>query len=133
MGEALPSGVVRVYTRDSKGQPQFIGEDHIGHSSAGSEIALKIGDAFDVSIQPTIIKTTRVSKRKAEYEMSYFLRNARAEPVTVTVRQVGLWRQNEILKETHKSRRTDADSFAWDIPVPANGETTLTFTLRQSW
>ena len=31
-----------------------------------------------------------------------------------------------------EGRRTDADSFAWDVPVPANGETELTFTIRQS-
>ncbi len=29
-GEPLPAGVVRVYARDSRGQPQFIGEDHVG-------------------------------------------------------------------------------------------------------
>ncbi|HET7811588.1 MAG TPA: DUF4139 domain-containing protein [Steroidobacteraceae bacterium] len=133
LGDALPSGVVRVYSRDARGQPQFIGEDHIGHTSAGSELALKIGDAFDVTVQPTLDKTTAISKRSNEYEMSYLLRNARAQPVTVTLRQDGLWRQNSIQKESIKGRRTDADSFAWDIPVPANGEATLTFTLRQGW
>ena len=43
--------------RDARGQPQFVGEDHIGHTSAGSELALKIGDAFDVTVQPTLEKT----------------------------------------------------------------------------
>ena len=65
--------------------------------------------------------------------MSYILRNARAEPITVTVRQANLWRFNEVRAESIKGRRTDADSFAWDVPVPANGETELTFTIRQSW
>ena len=80
LGEQLPSGVVRVYMRDARGQPQFVGEDHIGHTSAGSELALKIGDAFDVSIQPTLVATRRINKRKTEYDMSYLLRNARAPP-----------------------------------------------------
>jgi hypothetical protein len=133
LGEQLPSGVVRVYMRDARGQPQFVGEDHIGHTSAGSELALKIGDAFDVSVQPTLVATRRISKRKVEYDMSYLVRNARAAPVVVTLRQDGLWRENEVLKESIKSRRTDSDSFAWDVAVPANGETTLTFTLRNSW
>jgi len=35
--------------------------------------------------------------------------------------------------ESIAGRRTDGNSFAWDVPVPANGETTLTFTIRQSW
>jgi hypothetical protein len=133
LGDQLPSGVVRVYARDARGQPQFVGEDRIGHTSAGSDLALKIGDAFDVTIQPTLRQTTRASRRATDYDMSYVVRNARSEAVTVTIRQDDLWRFNEVVAQSLEGRRTDADSFAWDVPVPANGETELTFTIRQSW
>jgi hypothetical protein len=133
LGDQLPSGVVRVYARDARGQPQFVGEDRIGHTSAGSELALKIGDAFDVTIQPTLRQTTRLSRRATDYSMSYLVRNARSEAITVTIRQDNLWRFNEVTAQSIEGRRTDADSFAWDVPVPANGETELTFTIRQSW
>jgi hypothetical protein len=133
LGDQLPSGVVRVYARDARGQPQFVGEDRIGHTSAGSELAIKIGDAFDVTIQPTLRQTMRASRRATDYDMAYLVRNARSEAVTVTIRQDSLWRFNEIVTESIAGRRTDADSFAWDVPVPANGETELTFTVRQSW
>jgi hypothetical protein len=133
LGDQLPSGVVRVYTRDARGQPQFVGEDRIGHTSAGSDLALKIGDAFDVTIQPTLRQTTRASRRATDYAMSYLVRNARSEAITVTIRQDNLWRFNEVIAESIQGRRTDADSFAWDVAVPANGETELTFTIRQSW
>jgi hypothetical protein len=133
LGDQLPSGVVRVYARDARGQPQFVGEDRIGHTSAGSDLALKIGDAFDVTIQPTLRQTTRSSRRATDYDMSYLVRNARSEPISVTIRQDSLWRFNEVVAQSIEGRRTDADSFAWDVPVPANGETELTFTIRQSW
>lgn len=133
LGDQLPSGVVRVYARDARGQPQFIGEDRIGHTSAGSELALKTGDAFDVTIQPTLRETRSAGRRDTDFTMSYLVRNARTEPVTVTIRQDNLWRFNEVRAESHPGRRTDADSFAWDVPVPANGETELTFTIRQRW
>jgi len=133
MGEQLPSGVVRIYMRDARGQPQFVGEDLISHTSAASELALKIGDAFDVTVQPTLLETRRITKRKSEFDMSYLVRSARGTPSVVTLRQFGLWRQNEMLKESIVGRRTDANSFAWDVPVPANGETTLTFTVATSW
>jgi hypothetical protein len=132
LGDQLPSGVVRVYARDARGQPQFVGEDRIGHTSAGSELALKIGEAFDVTIQPTLRQTTRSSRRETDYDMSYLVRNARSMPITVTIRQDGLQRFNEVVAQSLEGRRTDADSFAWDVPVPANGETELTFTIRQS-
>lgn len=133
LGDQLPSGVVRVYARDARGNPQFVGEDRIGHTSAGSDLALKIGDAFDVTIQPTLRQAIQVSRRATDYDMSYLVRNARSEAVTVTLRQDGLWRFNEVRAESLPGRRTDADSFAWDVPVPANGETELTFTIRQRW
>jgi hypothetical protein len=36
LGDALPAGTVRVYMRDERGQPQFIGEQGIGHTPMGS-------------------------------------------------------------------------------------------------
>ena len=133
LGEPLPAGVVRVYARDSRGQPQFIGEDMIGHTSAGSEIALRIGDAFDVTVTPTLSQTTKVTKRATDYVMTYLVRNGRPTPVVLTLRQRGLDRVNEVRAESIKGRRTDAYSFAWDVPVPANGETTLSLTIRSGW
>jgi hypothetical protein len=131
LGTELPAGVVRVYARDSRGAPQFIGEDHIDHSSAGSEFALRIGEAFDVSVQATKVKETEISKRVTEHEMSYLVRNARAAPVVLTLRMTELARGNEIRAESIHGRRVDASSLAWDIPVAANGETTFTCTIRE--
>ncbi len=133
LGEQLPSGLVRVYIRDAGGQSQFVGEDRIGHTSAGSELSIKIGDAFDVTAQQTMVDSRRISTRRTESSMRYVFRNARPEPVTVTLRQEDLSRFNRVNKESIKGRRTDADSFAWDVPVPANGETELTFTVEQWW
>ncbi|MEL7489039.1 MAG: DUF4139 domain-containing protein, partial [Pseudomonadota bacterium] len=39
LGEPMPTGVVRVYAKDSEGRAQFIGEDNIGHIPAGSDIS----------------------------------------------------------------------------------------------
>jgi hypothetical protein len=133
MGDQLPSGVVRIYMRDARGQPQFVGEDHIGHTSAGSELALKIGDAFDVTVQPTLVATRRITRRKTEYDMSYVVRSARSSASVVTIRQFGLWRENSVIKESIPGRRIDSSSFAWDVPVPASGETVLTFTISNGW
>jgi hypothetical protein len=133
LGRPLPGGVVRVYARDSRGQPQFVGEDLLGHTSAGSDIALRIGDAFDVTVTPTVAQETKVNKRTTDYQVNYLVRNARNEAVNVTLRQDNLWRVNEVRAESIKGRRTDSDSFAWDVPVAANGETTLALTIRQGW
>ncbi len=133
LGSQLPAGVMRVYMRDAAGDPKFVGENAIGHTPAGSELSIKTGEAFDVSSQATLVAETRVSKTRTRYEMKYLLRNAKDQPVTVELRQGGLWRDGEVKAESLKSRVIDARTLGWSVPVPANGETTLTFTVETGW
>lgn len=133
LGAGLPAGTIRVYQRDVKGEPKFVGENAIGHTPQGSELAVKIGDAFDVTIQPTLVSTDVVSKRRYRYEMSYVLRNARDEAVTVELRQGGLWADNKVIKESLPGRSVDAFTRGWSVPVPANGQTTLTMQVETWW
>ncbi len=117
LGDALPAGTVRFYQRDAEGNPQFIGENGIGHTPMGSELTLSTGDAFDIFVQAEI--ETRDKITAAEYErsaryrvikdgevasevqvdravdywrttMRYTLTNAKPEPVEVELLQSGL-------------------------------------------
>jgi hypothetical protein len=133
LGSQLPAGTMRVYMRDAAGDPKFVGENAIGHTPAGSELSIKTGEAFDVSSQATLVSDTKVSRTRSRYEMRYLLRNAKDQPVTVELRQGGLWRDGEVKAESLKSRRIDARTLGWSVPVPANGETTLTFTVETGW
>jgi hypothetical protein len=133
LGRQLPAGIVRVYVRDQAGEPKFVGENRIDHTPEGSDISVKIGEAFDVTVQPTVVRHDSASGDRSRYAMSYVVRNAKAQPVTVTLRQGGLWRAGKVVQESLKSRRLDAYNLAWDVPVPANGETTLTFTVDTGW
>jgi len=126
--EPLPRGVVRVYMRDDSGEPQFVGEDMIEPATAGSELGVTIGDAFDVAIESTVISSEKIDKVRTRYAMSYVLHNARAEPVTVELRQSGFWRDGKVESESLPSRKIDAFTHEWSVSVPPNGETTLTFT-----
>ena len=126
---ALPKGVVRVYTRDGAGEAKFLGENAIDHTPGGSEIAVKIGDAFDVTVERTLTATERITANRSRYSMSVTFRNAKSVPVAVEFRQSGLGRDGKVDKESLKSRRIDASSLAWSVPVPANGETALTYTV----
>lgn len=133
LGSQLPMGTMRVYMRDAAGDPKFVGENAIGHTPAGSELSIKTGEAFDVSSQATLVAESRVSKRLTRYEMKYLLRNAKDQPVTVELRQGGLGRDATVKAESLKGRRIDAQTLGWSVPVPANGETVLTFTVETGW
>jgi len=131
---ALPAGVIRVYVKDEAGEPRFIGESQVDHSPAGSEIVVTTGDAFDVTVQPRLVSSERVSKRlvdyfRTRYAIEYTVRNARPEPVTVEVRQRGLGRDTELTDQSITGEMRDARTVVWRVPVPANGETKLTATI----
>ena len=156
LGDALPAGTVRVYIRDAKGQPQFIGENGIGHTPMGSTLAIKTGEAFDVKVKPTVEKREKIlsdewartgkyritedggTPRVVEIErnityyrttMSYIITNARPEAVTVDVTQAGLdsyWHDTRVPVESLPGEQRSLDARVWHVPVPANGETVLT-------
>jgi hypothetical protein len=125
----LPAGVVRIYMRDDTGAPKFVGEDAIDHTPAGSALAVKLGEAFDVTVQATVVSSEKIEGHNTRDTMSYLLRNAQAVPADVELRQHGVWRDGKVENESQPSRRVDAGTLAWNVSVPAHGETTLTFTV----
>ena len=128
LGDALPAGTVRVYQRDARGNPQFVGEHEIGHTPMGSDIGLTTGQAFDVKVRPVIEERTKLGTARWRTKMRYTVTNAGPRPVTVDVVQSGLWGDTRIAEESLKSERLSADDTRWRVPVPANGEATVTAT-----
>jgi hypothetical protein len=136
LGDALPAGTIRVYMRDTRGQPQFIGENSIGHTPMGSELAIKTGEAFDVKVKTTVEKRERLSAYRWRTTMRYTITNARATAATVDLVQGGLdwvWMDTKIIAESQKSTRVSSDATQWMVPVPANGETQVTATFETKW
>jgi hypothetical protein len=134
LGAQLPAGIVRVYQRDVNGTPQFVGENQITHTPQGSAIAVKTGQAFDLTVQSTLVnEETANDFRTRRYDMRYVFRNARARPQTVTLWQSGMGASHRVLRESVRSRTVDTATRAWDVQVPANGEATLTFSVETRW
>ncbi|MGZ8312133.1 MAG: DUF4139 domain-containing protein [Allosphingosinicella sp.] len=128
LGDALPAGTVRVYQRDARGNPQFVGESAIGHTPMGSELGLTTGQAFDVKVQPIVERRERINSSRWRTSMRYTLTNARPEPVTIDLMQSGLWGDTRIVEESQPSERFSADDALWHVAIPANGEATVTVT-----
>ncbi|MBA4774018.1 MAG: DUF4139 domain-containing protein [Sphingomonas sp.] len=159
LGDALPAGTVRLYVRDAKGQPQFIGENAIDHTPMGSTLSIRTGDAFDVKVKSEVVKRERITsdewERTGRYRIStagqpprvvtveqareyyrttmrYTLTNARAEAVTVDLTQAGLdnyWSDTRIPAESLPGEQRSLDERVWQVNVPANGATVLTVSI----
>lgn len=133
LGDALPAGTVRVYMRDAQGNPQFVGENSIGHTPMGSALSVKTGEAFDVKVATNVVKRERLSSSRWVTSMSYTLTNAGDKAVTVDLAQDGLWGDVRIKDQSREGKRISADRVEWSVPVPANGSVTVTATFDSRW
>lgn len=131
LGMPIPKGIVRVYKNDSKGNAQFVGEDNIDHTPKNEDIRLKLGDAFDLTAdkkQTDFKKVHHYKPHNSAYESAYEieLKNAKSEPVTVTVREPipGEWK---VIKESHNHKKVASDTAEWQITIPAESSERLSY------
>ena len=126
LGLALPKGVVRVYKMDGDKSLQFIGEDSIDHTPKDEKVRIKMGEAFDILADK---KQTDWKKRASDsYEAAYeiIIRNHKKEAIVVRVTEPipGDWK---VLGSSHGYVKANSGTLEYNLPVPAAGETTLTY------
>ena len=128
LGDQLPAGTMRVYMRDKRGDPQFIGESRIEATPMGSAMSIRTGEAFDVKIRTVVEERTRINNNRWKTRMRYEITNARGNAITVDLGQNGLWGDVRISEQSQEGKRVSADRTEWSVPVPANGKATVTAT-----
>lgn len=131
LGLPLPKGVMRVYKKDSSGNAQFVGEDSIDHTPKNEKVRLKLGESFDVTAdkkQTDFKKLAGNGKYNYVFESAYeiVLKNAKKETMTVVVQEPmpGDWK---ILNASHPYTKGASNTATWQITVPPEGKTTLTY------
>jgi hypothetical protein len=136
LGLPLPAGRVRVFDGND-----FLGESAIAHTAAGQDVALVLGNAFDLGATRTRedFKLDRAGRTMTE-TVRLELTNAKAQAVVVRVNErLGRWTDWDLVSSTIAPRkpgdgaRRDAQVAAFDVPVPANGKATLRYTVRYRW
>jgi hypothetical protein len=133
LGDQLPQGTMRVYMKDKRGDPQFIGESAIEATPMGSAMSIRTGEAFDVKVKTVVEERTRLSSTKWRTKMRYEFTNARPETITVDMGQSGLWGDVRILDQSQEGKRISADRVEWSVSVPANGKASLTATFESRY
>ncbi len=128
LGIPLPKGTVRVFKKDSEGKLQFIGEDSIDHTPKDETIRLFIGQAFDIVGERKQMDFNILSNWY-EYVWEVTIRNHKEEDITVTVleRTGGDW---DITQENLEHTKESNNKIKWRVPVKANGESKLGYTIR---
>ncbi len=132
LGMPLPKGTVRVYKNDSGGQALFVGEDAIDHTPKGETVHLDLGQAFDVTAQPKQTEFEQLSDRVFEAAFEIEVKNAKKEPVTVTVAEQ-FPAQWKMIDESLPHEKVQAFQAEWRVPVPAEGSAKLKYRVRVSF
>jgi len=135
----LPAGTVQLYQADSAGRLQLVGEATSAHTAPGRDLRVQSGDAFDITAervqtdyaQEQLVPPKRGMAPRQRITASYkvTISNAKPAAVTVDVREArfGVWRVTDSSVGPEKLSATEV---RFRIPVPANGEATLTYTVQ---
>jgi hypothetical protein len=136
LGIPLPAGRIRVYKKDdADGSLELIGEDRIDHTPRDEQVRLKLGSAFDV------VGERKQTDFKANYDghvvtesFEVKIRNHKDEDIDVIVKEVMYRAVNwQITVQSHTSEKQDSRTVHYDLKVPKNGETVLTYTVKYTW
>ena len=132
LGQPMPKGIIRVFKKDRSGSPQLIGEDNIDHTPRNEEVKLELGNAFDIVAERRQTDFRHLTTRPpTTFESAHEIRIRNQKDTAVTVRVVepigGEW---AMISTSHPNRKTAAFESQWEIPVPAGGETVLTYRVR---
>jgi hypothetical protein len=134
LGIPLPKGKVRVYKEDIDGGSEFIGEDAIDHTPKDEALRLYLGDAFDIVGERKQMDFRKPGRRVIEETYEITLRNHKVEEVEVrVVEHMFRWSEWEVLRSTEDYSKLDAQTIEFRVPLQADGEETIEYTVQYRW
>jgi hypothetical protein len=96
------------------------------------EVELQVGVAFDLIAERVRTNYRRVGDRIHESTFEITIRNHKEEDVVVEVLESvgGDWR---VLDASHQHEKLSSTQIQFELPVPADGETVLTYTVQVTY
>ncbi len=130
--QPMPAGKVRVYKPDSDGQLQFLGEDSIDHTPVNEDVEIYVGNSFDVVAERTQTEYDQRGDCVSTTTFEVSVRNHKDEAATVKFVESSLWGEWKISSGTPYEKE-DAYTAVWTLPVQADGEAALTYSVETRW
>lgn len=130
LGQPLPAGRVRVFDGTD-----LLGESRLDHTAVGTEIRLEVGKAFDLRAEREG-SDFRLDRSGRTLTESFTVTLGNAKPGDVSVRVIEplpRWSDWEVIDSSLPFKKLDARRVEFEVPVPAGGETRLTYTVRYRW
>lgn len=133
--ENLPSGNLRVLTRDKDGRSELLGENRVGDTAKGRPVDVNLGVAFDLAASRERTSfTVDKAARQMDEGFRIALANTGESSRTVTVREhPNRWRAWTVQSSSQKPTKQTPDMLEFQVAVPANGKATLDYVVRYTW
>lgn len=128
LGMPLPKGIVRIYKNDGDAV-ELIGEDNIDHTPKNEDVELKIGDAFDITIDEKVVSSTKIADKVQEIEYEVTIHNSKEEAVTVEVNR-NLWGNWTVVDKNTDFEKENANKITFKVNVDKEKKKTLTYKVR---
>lgn len=132
----LPAGNIRVYEQGDSSESligeAFIGEGRIGHTAVGKKVDIRVGRAFDVSVNRIQTSFQRFGEREANAGYRLKVTNDKLEPIVVSLEEqlAGDW---TIVSESQEGTKRDSMTYVFELTVPAKGSAELDYSARFRW
>jgi len=136
LGVPLPKGRLRLYRTDSvDGRREFTGESLMDHLPKNELLKLDMGNAFDlVGERKRIDFTVDTTGKRMTESFEIKLRNRKETPVEIRVIEPLYRAANwKIRRSSLPYTKFDSNTIEFRVPVPADGETVVTYTVKYSW
>ena len=133
--DALPAGTLRAWIADRDGAPALLGEGSVADTPKGQRVAVQLGESFDLraSRERTAFHVdAKVHTMTESYKIT--LTNGGDAARTVTVREhPNRWREWRVTSSSIKPSKQTPQLLEFHVPVPANGDVTLTYSVKYTW
>jgi hypothetical protein len=135
LGMPLPKGRVRFYRRDDDGQLEFTGENEIDHTPKDEMMRIYTGNAFDLAGERHRVDYKLNNQaRWVDESFEIKVRNHKTTPVEVRiVEHLYRWTNWDISKSSAPFKKVDAQTAAFNVEIPPDGEKVLTYQVHYSW
>lgn len=135
LGIPLPKGRVRFYQQDEDRQLEFIGENNIDHTARDETVRLYTGNAFDVvgkRERTDYQANTKNNALKESFRIT--VKNRKQEKISVrVVEHLYRWNQWTLEAASMNADRKDASTIEFNVPLKADEEKVITYTVHYTW
>jgi len=127
LGIPLPMGTLRVYADDSRGNPQFVGEDGISHTTVNDAVEITLGRAFDISLERKTTSVRKISKKQTRLIREIIINNGSEKQQTVLVTEIMPTQTWTIQQASWSHQRKSPLETEFEINIPALEKLTLSY------